>query len=134
MESIKSQLEQTIKELYHLDFDVDLTPAPENIPADYSTNAPLKLAKDLLTNSDMTVGEFKCYENSFALQHGIAWDNPNNRIKIFYPNSNFVEIENLKNFLKENKFSIQKYNNRKENLFLIAHKHWSQIHLLHYYE
>ena len=47
MESIKSQLEQTIKELYHLDFDVDLTPAPENIPADYSTNAPLKLAKDL---------------------------------------------------------------------------------------
>jgi arginyl-tRNA synthetase len=47
MESIKSQLEQTIKELYHLDFDVDLTPAPENIPADYSTNAPLRLARDL---------------------------------------------------------------------------------------
>ena len=33
--------------LYPLDFDPELTPSPENIDADYSTNAPLKLAKDL---------------------------------------------------------------------------------------
>ena len=46
-----------------------------------------------------------------------------NRIKISYSNSNFVEIESLKNFLKENKFSIQKYNNRRENLFLINEKY-----------
>ena len=45
------------------------------------------------------------------------------RIKDFYPNSNFIEIESLKNFLKEDKFSIQKYNNRRENLFLVNEKY-----------
>ncbi len=47
MEIFREQLEKTIKELYGLDFDADITPAPSNIDADYSTNAPLKLAKDL---------------------------------------------------------------------------------------
>ena len=47
MEKIREQLKNTIKELYGIDFDVDLSEAPENISADYSTNAPLKLAKDL---------------------------------------------------------------------------------------
>ena len=47
MQEIKNQLKQAIYELYDLDFDPELTPSPENIPADYSANAPLKLAKDL---------------------------------------------------------------------------------------
>lgn len=46
-----------------------------------------------------------------------------NRIKSLYPNANFVEIESLKSFLKINGFSIQKYNNRKENLFLVNEKY-----------
>lgn len=46
-----------------------------------------------------------------------------NRIKSLYSNANFVEIESLKSFLKTNGFSIQKYNNRKENLFLVNEKY-----------
>jgi len=47
MQEIKTQLKKVIQDLYGLDFEPELTPAPENIDADYSTNAPLRLAKDL---------------------------------------------------------------------------------------
>ena len=47
MEQIKETLQQVIKDLYNLDFDPEITPSPENIDSDYSTNAPLKLAKEL---------------------------------------------------------------------------------------
>lgn len=47
MEEIREQLKKIIKELYGIDFDPDFTPSPENIDADYSTNAPLKLTKSL---------------------------------------------------------------------------------------
>ena len=47
MQDIKIQLKQIIHDLYGLNFEPDLTPSPDNIDADYSTNAPLKLAKDL---------------------------------------------------------------------------------------
>ena len=47
MQDIKAQLKKVIQDLYGLDFDPDLTPSPDNINADYSSNAPLKLAKDL---------------------------------------------------------------------------------------
>lgn len=46
-----------------------------------------------------------------------------NRIKILYSNANFIEIESLKDFLKKEKFSISKYNNRRENLFLVNEKY-----------
>ncbi len=45
------------------------------------------------------------------------------RIKKLFPNAVFTEIESLKNFLKENKFSTVKYNKRHENLFLINEKY-----------
>ncbi len=47
MQDIKATLKQLIHDLYGLDFEPDLTPSPDNIDADYSSNAPLKLAKDL---------------------------------------------------------------------------------------
>ncbi|MBQ3474342.1 arginine--tRNA ligase [Candidatus Saccharibacteria bacterium] len=47
MQEIKENLKEVIKNLYNLDFDPEITPSPENIDADYSTNAPLKLAKEL---------------------------------------------------------------------------------------
>ena len=47
MEEIKTRLKQAIKNIYNLDFEPELTPSPDNIDADYSTNAPLKLAKEL---------------------------------------------------------------------------------------
>ncbi len=47
MDEIKQKLKLIIKNLYNLNFEPELTPSPDNIDADYSTNAPLKLAKDL---------------------------------------------------------------------------------------
>ena len=47
MQDIRQQLKKVIQKLYNLDFDPEITLAPENINADYSTNAPLKLAKEL---------------------------------------------------------------------------------------
>jgi spore photoproduct lyase len=46
-----------------------------------------------------------------------------NRIKTLYSKANFIEIESLKIFLKKEKFSIAKYNNRRENLFLVNEKY-----------
>ena len=50
MRDIKATLKQIIHDLYGLDFEPDLTPSPDNIDADYSSNAPLKLAKELHEN------------------------------------------------------------------------------------
>ena len=47
MEEIKTSLKRAIKKLYNLDFEPELAPSPANIDADYSSNAPLKLAKEL---------------------------------------------------------------------------------------
>ncbi len=47
MQELRATLKKVIHSLYGLDFDAELTPSPENIDADYSTNAPLKLAKEL---------------------------------------------------------------------------------------
>lgn len=54
MQEIKSELKKVIHDLYGLDFDPDFTPSPDNIDADYSSNAPLKLAK-LLHKSPMEI-------------------------------------------------------------------------------
>ncbi|MDO4611301.1 MAG: arginine--tRNA ligase [Candidatus Saccharibacteria bacterium] len=47
MQEIKNELKNLIKNLYGLDFEPDVTPSPDNIPTDFSSNAPLKLAKEL---------------------------------------------------------------------------------------
>jgi len=44
------------------------------------------------------------------------------RIKTLFPSSVFREILSLKEFLKDNKFSLEKYNKRRENLFLVKEK------------
>ena len=56
MENIREALKQAIKDLYGLDFEPDIAPSPANIDADYSTNAPLKLAKEL-HKSPMQIAE-----------------------------------------------------------------------------
>ena len=47
MQEIKTTLKKVIHDLYGLDFEPELTPSPANIDADYSSNAPLRLAKSL---------------------------------------------------------------------------------------
>lgn len=56
MQEIKKQLKSAILKLYNLDLDIDISPAPENIDADYSTNIPLKLAREL-HRSPMEIAE-----------------------------------------------------------------------------
>ncbi len=47
MQEIREAIKKNIQKLYNIDFDPDITVSPANIDADYSTNAPLKLAKEL---------------------------------------------------------------------------------------
>ncbi|MBQ9484615.1 arginine--tRNA ligase [Candidatus Saccharibacteria bacterium] len=56
MDEIKARLKQAIKNLYNLDFEPEITVSPANIDADYSSNAPLKLAKEL-HKSPMEIAE-----------------------------------------------------------------------------
>ncbi len=56
MQDLKQELKKVIQKLYDLDFDPEITPSPENINADYSSNAPLKLAKEL-HKSPMKIAE-----------------------------------------------------------------------------
>ena len=56
MQDLKAQLKKVIQNLYNLNFDPEITPSPDNIDADYSTNAPLKLAKELHQNP-MEIGK-----------------------------------------------------------------------------
>ena len=56
MQEIRELIKKAIHKLYGLDFEPELAPSPENVKADYSTNAPLKLAKDL-HKSPMQIAE-----------------------------------------------------------------------------
>lgn len=56
MEELRETLQKTIKSLYGLDFDIEITVAPEAAGADFSSNAALKLAKDL-HKSPMEIAE-----------------------------------------------------------------------------
>lgn len=50
MEILRDNLKKVILEIFGIDFEPEIVPAPENIDADYSSNVPLKLAKDLHKN------------------------------------------------------------------------------------
>ena len=65
MQELKNQLKKLIQDHYGLDFNPEFTQSPENIATDYSTNAPLKLAK-ALHKSPMQIAE----ELSEALTEG----------------------------------------------------------------
>ena len=56
MQEIQGQLKQAIKNVYNIDFDPEITVAPANIDADYSSNAPLKLAS-VLHKAPMQIAE-----------------------------------------------------------------------------
>lgn len=50
MEELRAGLKEAIKDLYNLDFDPEITLAPDTVDADFSSNVPLKLAKNLHKN------------------------------------------------------------------------------------
>ena len=56
MEEIKKLLNVVIKSLYGVDFDAEVTVAPEGVEADYSSNVAMKLAK-VVHKSPMEIAE-----------------------------------------------------------------------------
>ncbi len=50
MEELREILKKAIFELFEIDFEPEIVVSPENIEADYSSNAPLRLAKELHKN------------------------------------------------------------------------------------
>ena len=71
MQDLESELKKVIHDLYGLDFDPDLTPSPDNIDADYSTNTPLKLAKELHKSPMEIANELsKATDNTFITPPG----------------------------------------------------------------
>ena len=59
MEILRDSLKKVILDLYGIDFEPEIMLAPENIDADYSSNAPLKLVKELHKNPMEIVGEIE---------------------------------------------------------------------------
>ena len=50
MQELRESLKKVISELYGIDFEPEIVVAPENIDADYSSNTPLRLTKELHKN------------------------------------------------------------------------------------
>ena len=71
MENLRDNLKKAILDLYGIDFEPEIVPAPENIDADYSSNAPLKLTKELHKNPMEVAEEISNkIENSFISNPG----------------------------------------------------------------
>lgn len=51
MQEFERQLREAVKEVYGVDFEVEVTPAPGNVEADFSSNVALKLVKELRTQA-----------------------------------------------------------------------------------
>ena len=72
MEIIRQKLQSAIRDLYSLEASPDITPAPGNISADYSSNIALKLAKELHKAPMDIAGEIASYltaDNNMSFQN-----------------------------------------------------------------
>lgn len=71
MENLRDNLKKVILDLYGIDFEPEVVPAPENIDADYSSNVALRLAKELHDNPFNIAEKISNkIENSFASNPG----------------------------------------------------------------
>ena len=59
MENLREVLKKTIKELFDIEIEPEITPSPANIDADYSSNVAMKLAKILHKNPMDIAGALK---------------------------------------------------------------------------
>lgn len=50
MEEIRKQLAETVKRLFGVEIEPEVTPAPEDTGADYASNVAMKLAKEVRKN------------------------------------------------------------------------------------
>ena len=73
MEELRDVLKKAIFELYEVDFEPEIVPAPLNIDADYSSNVPLRLTKDLHKNPMEIAEEISSkIEGSFSSKPGFV--------------------------------------------------------------
>ena len=71
MQELREILKKVILDLYGIDFEPEIVVAPENIEADYSSNAPLKLAKEVHNNPfDIAEKISEKIDNSFVSKPG----------------------------------------------------------------
>ena len=73
MEILRDTLKKVILDLYGIDFEPEIVIAPENIEADYSSNAPLRLVKEV-HDSPISIAEkiSEKIENSFVSNPGFV--------------------------------------------------------------
>jgi len=69
MDEIREELAKIIEKLFGIKTEVDVTVAPENFDADYSSNIAMKLAKEVGKNPREIAGEIV---NAFSGQNGAA--------------------------------------------------------------
>lgn len=108
---------------------------------EYSTNEKA----DLVCYSDITVAYVQCYKKSFALQHGISWDNPmyglktlihkymylkaaNKFDKIICVDTNFINWmrEHSKKYFQHPESLVYVPNFADEELFTYVYKEWEE--------
>lgn len=75
MQNLCDQLKKAIQDLYGLTFDPELTLSPDSIDADYSSNAPLKLAKELHKSPMEIANELKTFISTERGFQGVAETN-----------------------------------------------------------
>ncbi|MBQ3292812.1 arginine--tRNA ligase [Candidatus Saccharibacteria bacterium] len=73
MEELREILKKAIFELFEIDFEPEIVVSPENIEADYSSNAPLRLAKELHDNPFNIAEKIsEKIDNTFASKPGFV--------------------------------------------------------------
>ena len=89
MEIIRQKLQSAIKDLYGLAIEPDITPAPANISADYSSNIALKLAKELHKAPMDIAGEIANY---LATDEKLALQGSPEPLLVSIPSPGFLNI------------------------------------------
>ena len=73
MEELREILKKAIFELFEIDFESEIVVSPENIEADYSSNVPLRLAKELHDNPFNIAEKIsEKIDNAFASKPGFV--------------------------------------------------------------
>ncbi len=115
MEEIKVKLKQTIKNLYSLDFNPEITSAPANIVADYSTNAPLKLAKELHRPPMQIAEELKKYIFEESIWQHTKTEPSDDHGEEAHQENIFLSPPGFLNFILPEAYLNEQINNLHEN-------------------
>ncbi len=83
---------------------------------------PYLPALSIKSENRINIDKNKLYPEKIYFDKKSAGSQVLNKFKKFYPDSNFIEIPSLKEYLKHSKVSIKTYNTRRKNFFVIKEK------------